>query len=83
MNSKLMLWMSFKKYLKEWPVKQIEGYRKQPETASLWSVVWVIVSGMSNCLYVLIMSRTHFRVNPLSIVAWMSRNSLLEADSKS
>ena len=29
-------------------------------------------------LYVLIMSRTHFRVNPHSIVAWLSRNSLLE-----
>ena len=25
------------------------------------------------------MSRTRFRVNPHSIVAWMSRNSLLEA----
>ena len=34
-------------------------------------------------LYVLIMSRTHFRVNPHSIVAWMSRNSLLEAGAKS
>ena len=30
-------------------------------------------------LYVLMMSRTHFRVNLHSIVAWMSRNSLLEA----
>ena len=30
-------------------------------------------------LYVFIMSRTRFRVNPHSIVAWMSRNSLLEA----
>ena len=29
-------------------------------------------------LYVLIMSRTRFRVNPHSIVAWMSSNSLLE-----
>ena len=29
------------------------------------------------------MSRTHFRVNPHSIVAWMSSNSLLEAGSKS
>ena len=29
-------------------------------------------------LYVLIMSRTHFTVNPHSIFAWMSRNSLLE-----
>ena len=34
-------------------------------------------------LYLLIMSRTRFRVNPLSIVAWMSRNSLLEAGAKS
>ena len=29
-------------------------------------------------LYVLIMSFTHFRVNPLSAVAWISKNSLLE-----
>ena len=34
-------------------------------------------------LYVLIMSRTCFRVNPHSIVAWMSRNSLLEGGTKS
>ena len=34
-------------------------------------------------LYVLIMSRTRFRVNPHSIVAWMSRNFLLEAGTKS
>ena len=34
-------------------------------------------------LYVLMMSRTRFRVNPDSIVAWMSRNSLLEAGAKS
>ena len=33
--------------------------------------------------YVLIMSRTRFRVNPHSIVASMSRNSLLEAGAKS
>ena len=31
-----------------------------------------------NWLSVLIMSHTCFRVNPHSIVAWMSRNSLLE-----
>ena len=29
-------------------------------------------------LYVLIMSCTHFRVNPHTVAAWMSRNSLLE-----
>ena len=34
-------------------------------------------------LYVLIMSRTRFRVNPHSIVAWISRNSLLETGAKS
>ena len=30
-------------------------------------------------LYVLIMSRTYFRVNPHSIVAWMSRKTLLKS----
>ena len=34
-------------------------------------------------LYVLVMSRTRFRVNPHSIVAWISRNSLPEAGAKS
>ena len=34
-------------------------------------------------LYVLIMSRARFRVNPHSLVAWMSRNYLLKAVAKS
>ena len=34
-------------------------------------------------LYVLVMLRTRFRVNQHSIVAWMARNSLLEAGGKS
>ena len=34
-------------------------------------------------LYVFVMSRTCFGVNPHSIVAWMSRNSLLEVGAKS
>ena len=34
-------------------------------------------------LYVLIMSPRHFRVNLHSIVAWVSRNSLLKAGGKS
>ena len=34
-------------------------------------------------LYVPVMSCTRLRVNPHSIVAWMSRNSLLEAGAKS
>ena len=36
-----------------------------------------------NWLYVLIMLRTRFRVNPRSIFAWMSRNSLLETGTMS
>ena len=34
-------------------------------------------------LYVFVTSRTRLRVNPLSIVAWMSRNSLIETGAKS
>ena len=34
-------------------------------------------------LYVLVMSRTRFRMNPHSIVAWTSRNPLLKALVKS
>ena len=34
-----------------------------------------------NWLYILINSRTRFRVNPHSLVAWMSRNFLIEADT--
>ena len=34
-------------------------------------------------LFVLVMSRTRFRVNSHSIMAWMPRNSLLEAGPKS
>ena len=34
-------------------------------------------------LYLLVMSRTRLRVNPHPIVAWMTRNSLLEAGAKS
>ena len=33
-------------------------------------------------LYILVTSRTRFRVNPHYIVAWMSRNALLEAGAK-
>ena len=35
-----------------------------------------------NWLYVLVMSRTRFRVNPHSILAWKSNNSLLETGAK-
>ena len=33
-------------------------------------------------LYVLIISHTHFRVNPHAIVTWMSSSSFLEAGAK-
>ena len=44
------------------------------EREVIYSVKW---------LYVLAMSRTCFRVNPHSILAWMSRNFLLQTDVKS
>ena len=34
-------------------------------------------------LYVLIMSRTYFIVNPHSVVAWMSRNLFFKASTES
>ena len=55
----------------------------------------LIIIGLGNCcfffpflqaflrLYVFVMSRTRFRVDPHSIVAWVSRNSLLKAGAKS
>ena len=45
-------------------------------------VVSTYLYGSSDC-YGLIMSRTRFRVNPNSIVAWISKNALLEAGAKS
>ena len=36
-----------------------------------------------NWLYILVMSRNRFKVNPHSRVGWMSRNSLLQAGTKS
>ena len=48
------------------------------------SMVLVNIAYISNInLFVLVMSHMCFRVNPHSIVAWMSRNSLLEAGAKS
>ena len=38
------------------------------------------IAGITRILCVLIMSHMHFRVNQHSVVAWMSGNSLIEAD---
>ena len=47
-----------------------------------WALLWVLIL---RCiwLYFIIMSLTCFIVNPHSIFAWTSRNSLLRAGSKS
>ena len=67
-----------------WSAKLINMYSTWKEDTensmhftNYWPVFWVL------WLYVLVMSRTHLKVNPHSIVAWMSRNSLLEAGAKS
>ena len=46
------------------------------------SLCYEYLSAWCIWLYVLIMSRTRFRVNPHSMVVWMSRNSLLETGAK-
>ena len=51
------------------------------EFSWLWMFSWIKLSW--HWLYVLIMWRTHFRVNLNSMIAWMSRNSLLKAGAKS
>ena len=52
--------------------------------SSIWFVIHLFDSSIwCIWLYVLVMSRTRFRVNPDSIVAWMSRSSLLKAGAKS
>ena len=41
------------------------------------------LSALSIWLYVIIMSRMRFRVNPHSMVAWMLGNSMLKTSAKS
>ena len=48
----------------------------------LCCVLWVLICTV-HLLYVLNMPRTHFIVNPFTVAAWMSRNSLLETDGMS
>ena len=43
----------------------------------------LLIQQISLWLYVFIISRTRLRMNPHSIVAWMSRNFFLEAGAKS
>ena len=46
--------------------------------------LWKLLGNATkNWLYILVMSCTDFRMNTDSIVAWMSRNSLLETGAKS
>ena len=61
------------------------------ECTSLLEIYWVfkkwlflqIMQYFLTWLHVLAMSRTCFRVNPHSVAAWMSRNSLLKTGAKS
>ena len=53
-------------------MNSIKLRKQKVKTQRLWRYK------MEEQLYVIIMSRTRFRVNPHSIVTWMSRNALLE-----
>ena len=48
------------------------------KSLDVWSFFNPFSAKVTISMYVLIMSRTRFRVNPHSIFGWMSRNSLLE-----
>ena len=63
--------------------KRTLNYLSKPAKLFLndWAALWVL-SVRCTLLYVLVVSRTRFRVNSHSIVAWMSRNSLLEAGAE-
>ena len=63
-------------------VQLIKAINKDPAVTLSTCPKWSIKT-IHYWLYVLVMSRTRFRVNPHSIVAWMSGNSLLEAGAKS
>ena len=47
-----------------------------------WQCTLLLQDALGHWLYVLIMSRALFRVNPHSIVDWMPRNSLHEAGAR-
>ena len=57
--------------------------RRLNDLAKLANWLSYVLSTYLYWLYVLVMSRMRFKVNPHSIVAWISRNSLLEVDTKS
>ena len=71
--------------------QNVKRYEHIEVLPAVISVTWdrltknssIIQSTNGGCLYVLIMSRTRFRVNPHSTVVWTSRNSLLEAGANS
>ena len=71
--------------------QNVKRYEHIEVLPAVISVTWdrltknssIIQSTNGGCLYVLIMSRTRFRVNPHSTVVWKSRNSLLEAGANS
>ena len=67
-----------------WRYQYCLGFHPVPNAnfCGFWKCNWCNSMDSYFRLYVLVMSRTFFRVNPHSIVAWMSRNTLLEAGAK-
>ena len=67
----LLLWKSKVSLIKFWLFNLI------------WNTPKITWTSTKARLYVPVLSRMDFRVNPHSIISWMSRNSLLEAGTKS
>ena len=68
------------------PIRKFQKWKVYSFKENIWGADLAdmqLTTKHNKGLYVLIMSHTHFRVNPHSIVAWMSRNSLLKTGAKS
>ena len=92
----ILAWMSRKFLLQRDTKFEVTATRNEPTTVYFineqspiklnwpndWALLWVLIL-CCIWLYFIIMSLTCFIVNPHSIFAWTSRNSLLRAGSKS
>ena len=64
------------------PLSSLTNTQPFSQTGQMTELCCEYLSVRCIWLYVFIMSRTRFSVNPHSIVAWTSRNPLLEAGAK-
>ena len=72
----ILTWISSNSLLKTGPKSEVLNDRNETQTHNHLACKYLSIQCI--WLYVIIMPCTRFRVNPHSIVTWMSRNSLVE-----